>query len=183
MRVITGKAKGFKLKSVLGNDVRPTTDRIKESVFSAIQFRIEGRKFLDLFSGSGQMGIEALSRGASFATFVEKSKKSISIIEENLIHTKLEACAEVINSNVENFLFNYDRQYDIIYMDPPYHSNETKEILKLCLGGILKNTGTLLCEHASDETLQEEIYGFKKIKIIKHGKICVSIYEMTREGE
>lgn len=181
MRVITGKARGCKLKSVLGYDVRPTTDKIKESVFSVIQFRLEGRDFLDLFSGSGQMGIEALSRGAKSATFVENSRNSIAVIKENLAHTKLEGCANVVNSSVENFLFDCDKQYDIIYMDPPYHSEKTSEILKSCLSKLIKNSGTLLCEHACDEVYPQEINRFQKVKVYKYGKIGVSLYEKIRE--
>lgn len=177
MRVITGKAKGCLLKCRPGYEVRPTTDKIKESVFSIIQFRLEGRNFLDLFSGSGQMGIEALSRGAKSATFVERDRQAISIIEENLKHTKLQQYAKVENIYVEKFVFNCNEQYDIIYMDPPYHNDETGSIINFCLRKLIKKTGILLCEHACDEVFDDKIDDFIKVKVYKYGKIGVSVYE------
>ncbi|HRT82268.1 MAG TPA: 16S rRNA (guanine(966)-N(2))-methyltransferase RsmD, partial [Oscillospiraceae bacterium] len=99
MRVITGFARGRKLKALDGESVRPTGDRVKEAVFSIIQFELEGRSFLDLFAGSGQMGIEALSRGAASCVFVEKDKDAYSVIKDNLAHTKLEESAKVLNTD------------------------------------------------------------------------------------
>ena len=104
MRVISGIAKGKKLESLSEKNLRPTTDRVKEAIFSVIQFEIEGRSFLDLFSGSGQMTIEALSRGASFATLVDHSPKSIKIIKNNLQKSGFENESEVFNLDYENFL-------------------------------------------------------------------------------
>jgi len=103
MRVITGSARGRRLETLDGEDVRPTTDRIKEAVFSIIQFETEGRVFLDLFAGSGQMGIEALSRGAKQAYFVDSAKKSIETVKRNLKATKLEADAKVFQTDFHSF--------------------------------------------------------------------------------
>lgn len=104
MRVITGTARGRVLKTLEGEDVRPTTDRVKEAIFSIIQFELEGRRVLDLFAGSGQLGIEALSRGAAYATFTDMSAESVDIVKKNLISTKLENNAEVIRTEAVTFL-------------------------------------------------------------------------------
>ena len=120
MRVITGKARGRILETLKGDDVRPTTDKVKEAVFSAIQFEIEGRHFLDLFAGSGQMGIEALSRGAAHTTFIDKSKLATKVIERNLTVTNLKQSARVYTTDSVEFIRNTSEEFDIIYVDPPY---------------------------------------------------------------
>ena len=120
MRVITGTARGRVLKTLEGEDVRPTTDRVKEAVFSIIQFEIEGRRVLDLFAGSGQLGIEALSRGAASATFVDMSKDSLSAVKYNLEHTKLGDNAKVVQTDALSFLKLTKDKFDIVFLDPPY---------------------------------------------------------------
>ena len=112
MRVITGSARGRKLLTLEGEDVRPTTDRVKEAVFSVIQFETEGRRFLDLFAGSGQMGIEALSRGAKEAVFVDSAKKSVEIIRKNLASTKLAENAKVVQTDWQSYLSVSGTQFD-----------------------------------------------------------------------
>ena len=104
MRIISGIARGRKLKTLASDDVRPTSDKVKEGIFSAIQFDIEGRRFLDLFAGSGQMGLEALSRGAEFAVFTDISKASIKVTEENLEHTGFRNCAKTVLGNSLDYL-------------------------------------------------------------------------------
>ena len=120
MRVITGSARGRKLLTLEGEDVRPTTDRVKEAVFSVIQFETEGRRFLDFFAGSGQMGIEALSRGAKEAVFVDSAKKSVEIIRKNLASTKLAENANVVQTDWKSYLSVSGTQFDIAFLDPPY---------------------------------------------------------------
>ena len=120
MRVITGTARGRVLRTLEGEDVRPTTDRVKEAVFSIIQFEIEGRRVLDLFAGSGQLGIEALSRGAASATFVDMSKDSLSTVKYNLEHTKLGDNAKVVQTDALSFLKLTKDKFDIVFLDPPY---------------------------------------------------------------
>ena len=120
MRVITGTARGRVLRTLEGEDVRPTTDRVKEAVFSIIQFEIEGRRVLDLFAGSGQLGIEALSRGADSATFVDMSKDSLATVKYNLEHTKLGDRAKVIQTDALSFLKLTKDRFDIVFIDPPY---------------------------------------------------------------
>ena len=124
MRVITGTARGRRLLTLEGEDVRPTTDRVKEAVFSIIQFETEGRAFLDLFAGSGQMGIEALSRGAKEAVFVDSAKKSVGIIRENLASTNLAQNAKVCQLDWQSFLSMNTAKFDTAFLDPPYGKNE-----------------------------------------------------------
>ena len=119
MRVITGSAKGRRLKTAEGMEVRPTSDKVKEAVFSAIQFDIINAKVLDLFSGSGQMGIEALSRGAAYAVFTDISKKSAAITKENLSSTSLEKNARVIITDATEFVKTTSDTFDIAILDPP----------------------------------------------------------------
>ena len=120
MRVITGKARGVALKTPDGMATRPTTDRVKEAMFSIIQFDIPGAKVLDLFGGTGQLGIEALSREAKSAVFVDEREEACKLIRENLKRTKLEKDARVIRSDYANYLKNCTEQFDIIFLDPPY---------------------------------------------------------------
>lgn len=131
MRVITGTARGRVLRTLEGEDVRPTTDRVKEAVFSIIQFEIEGRRVLDLFAGSGQLGIEALSRGAASATFVDMSKDSLSAVKYNLEHTKLGDNAKVVQTDALSFLKLTKDRFDIVFLDPPYASSLVVDSMKL----------------------------------------------------
>lgn len=120
MRVITGTAKGRRLETLEGEDVRPTTERIKEAVFSIIQFEIMGHTFLDLFAGSGQMGIEAISRGASSAYFVDASKKSLDVVKKNISSVKFDKEAKVFAMDYRSFLSMNTVEFDIAFLDPPY---------------------------------------------------------------
>ena len=122
MRVITGFAKGKRIETLTGDDVRPTIQRIKEAVFSAIQFDIQGKVFLDLFAGSGQMGIEALSRGATSSFFIDSKRDSIEIIKSNLKTTGLSDKAVVVNSDSLLFLNRTIQKFDIAFLDPPYRT-------------------------------------------------------------
>ena len=123
MRVITGSARGRKLKTLEGMDTRPTSDRVKEAVFSAIQFELPGSVFLDLFAGSGQMGIEALSRGAKQAVFNDLNPKAVQVVKDNLLSTGFSRQARVLNLSLEGFLRTDKTQFDLAYLDPPYRSD------------------------------------------------------------
>ena len=136
MRVITGKARGIQLKTPEGMLTRPTADRVKEALFSIINFDIPGANVLDLFGGTGQLGIEALSRGASSAVFVDAREESCKLIRENLKRTKLEQNAKVIRSDYLDYLGRCREQYDIIFLDPPY--------AEVFLENAIKKIGTLL---------------------------------------
>ncbi len=175
MRVITGKARGRILETLKGDDVRPTTDKVKEAIFSAVQFEIEGRHFLDLFSGCGQMGIEALSRGASTATFVDKSKASVKVIERNLSVTNLKQFARIHTADAKSFIQNTTDEYDIIFLDPPYNKGFLQEVLPICAQRI-KKTGVIICESALNDDILQKYYKFTLDRQKTYGTIKVSIY-------
>ncbi|MCL2341754.1 MAG: 16S rRNA (guanine(966)-N(2))-methyltransferase RsmD [Firmicutes bacterium] len=150
MRVISGTARGKKLETAKGLETRPTSDRVKEALFNIIQFDIKNSKVLDLFAGSGALGIEALSRGADFAVFSDTSLESIEVINKNLKNTKLEEKALVINKDYTLALkktMQEGYKFDIIFLDPPYKSNfavnAVEEIINL---DILNNSGMIIVE-------------------------------------
>lgn len=175
MRVITGKARGRVLQTLKGDDVRPTTDKVKEAIFSSIQFELEGRHFLDLFAGCGQMGIEALSRGCATATFIDRSKAAISVIERNLTVTNLKQFARVLSVDALNFIKNNAGEYDIIFLDPPYNKGFLQEIMPLC-AQIMKKTGVIICESALNDEILQKYYKFTLDRQKTYGTIKVSIY-------
>ncbi|MBE6730009.1 MAG: 16S rRNA (guanine(966)-N(2))-methyltransferase RsmD [Ruminococcaceae bacterium] len=177
MRVITGIARGTRLRTLDGDSVRPTTEKVKEAVFSAIHFELENANVLDLFAGSGQMGIEALSRGAAKAVFCDSSSQAINIINENLKNTKLEDNAKVIKGDFTVALCNNDEKYDICFLDPPYYSGHYDKALNL-LKDKMKPYGKVICEHPADVELSDE-YGFlKKQKDYRFSNIIISKYCM-----
>ncbi len=175
MRVITGLAKGRRLETLKGDDVRPTTDRIKEAIFSIVQFSLPGRSFLDLFSGSGQMGIEALSRGAKECVFVDFNKESIEVIKRNLKNTKLEENAKVINTDYNSFLDRTIEKFDIVFLDPPYRDGILQNALQKTTK-IMNKSGMIICENPQNEELEEEINDFRLDRMYHYGKIKISIY-------
>ncbi len=175
MRVITGTARGRKLQPLEGKDVRPTTDKVKESVFSIIQFQIQGRVFLDLFSGSGQIGIEALSRGAKKAYLVDQSIKSIRVIEQNVKTTGFEKSATVVRQDAQSFLLSARENFDIAYLDPPFDKGIIDDVLPLVSAKMNKG-GVILCECGDSETLPEESGDFVLDRTYRYGKIKVSLY-------
>ena len=175
MRVITGKARGRMLETLKGDDVRPTTDKVKEAIFSAIQFELEGRHFLDLFAGSGQMGIEALSRGASTATFIDRSKLATRVIERNLSVTNLKQFATVRTMDSVDFIKSTTEEFDIIFVDPPYNKGIIQEVMPLCAQR-MKKTGVIICESALNDEILQKYYKFTLDRQRTYGKIKVSLY-------
>ncbi|MBR4173749.1 MAG: 16S rRNA (guanine(966)-N(2))-methyltransferase RsmD [Lachnospiraceae bacterium] len=169
MRVIAGSARRLLLKTPEGMDTRPTQDRIKETLFNIIQDQVPGRKFLDLFSGSGGIGIEALSRGAQRAVFVDNSKKAQECIRYNLNHTHLADQATLISADVFSSIRAIEREgvYDVVYMDPPYESGYDAKVLTLLKGSKAINEDTLVIIEATDrrDTLFVEQAGFEIIRI------------------
>ena len=129
MRVITGSARGRRLKELEGQETRPTTDRVKESIFNIIQFDVEGSRVLDLFAGTGQLGIEALSRGAAAAVFVEQRRDAAALVRENLKITGLTDRARVVNGEALSYLASAGEKFDIIFLDPPYAAKLWKPAL------------------------------------------------------
>ncbi len=181
MRVITGTAKGIHLKTLEGLDVRPTTDRVKEGMFSSIQFDLAGAVVLDLFAGSGQLGIEALSRGAKQAVFVDHSPHAIRVIKENLEKTGFQSKAQIYQKESEHFFaLCPDAFFDFIFLDPPYR----KDILQNILPNLekkLKKTGKMICEHEKELKMPEEIFNLRLQKNYFYGKIVVSVYAFAEE--
>lgn len=155
MRVIAGTAKSLPLKTVTGKDTRPTTDRIKETLFNMLQEKVKDAYFLDLFSGSGGIGIEALSRGAGYALFVEKDKKALSCIRENLQFTKLDKKARIIGSDCMYALRSLEKEkekFQIIFLDPPYHQELEKRVLEYLSQSSLIDKETIIIIEASLKT-------------------------------
>lgn len=176
MRIISGAAKGRRLVSLPGDDVRPTTDKVKEGIFSAIQFDIEGRRFLDLFAGSGQMGLEALSRGAASATFVDSSAESIKVCKQNIALTGSETSAKLVRSDALSFLALTKEVFDIAFLDPPYGIG----ILEKALTAVcerMSDYGIVICEHPLEVRLPEQVGGFCIFKQYRYGKINVTTYK------
>lgn len=175
MRVITGIARGRRLNAPEGLDVRPTTDKVKEAVFSAIQFEIQDAYVLDLFAGSGQMGIEAISRGASRAVFVDSSQRAIRCINENIRAVKFERQSEVINRDSYDYIKLTRNMFDIIILDPPYRHNHIDNILPFAAKK-LKDGGLIICEYESeaDEPAAPENLNLRKT--YRYGKINVSVF-------
>ena len=168
MRVIAGSAKRLQLKTVEGMDTRPTTDRIKETLFNMISAYLADSNFLDLFSGSGAIGIEALSRGAAYAVFVEQSKKAMECIKENLKYTKLNDRAQFYETDVINALSRLEgtKTFDYIFMDPPYNQLHEKRVLEyLSNSTLLSDDGIIIVEASleTDFSYVEEL-GFSIIK-------------------
>lgn len=182
MRVITGTARGMKLKTLDNMNVRPTSDKVKESIFSIIHFDIEGSSVLDLFSGSGQLGIEALSRGAKYATFVDKSRESIEITKQNLMSTKLMSNARVTMMNAVDFLKATKSEFDIALLDPPYNKGILMEVLPL-LEKKMTDLGMVICEHESNLELPQGIGKLTLKKQYKYGKISLSLYVVKGEAK
>ena len=179
MRVITGTARGRKLKALEGLDTRPTTHMVKESVFNIIQFDIEGRRVLDLFAGSGQLGLEALSRGADSCTFVDMSETSLALVRKNLEGTGLSNKARVVRSDYAAFAAACRDTFDIAFLDPPYSAGLLMPALKAVLP-LMSEHGTIVCEHPPETVLDEEAGGFKKLKTYRYGKVLITVY---RKGE
>ena len=175
MRVITGIARGRKLVAPEGLDVRPTADKVKEGIFSAVQFELEGARVLDLFAGSGQMGIEALSRGAERAVFIDSSLRSIRCINENLRNTGFERQSEVINRDSYDYIKLTAQTFDIIILDPPYRHSHIANILPFAAKK-LRDGGIIICEYESDAQEPDAPEGLTLRKTYRYGKINVSIF-------
>lgn len=181
MRVISGSARGKMLDAVPGQDTRPTTDRVKESVFNILQFRVAGAAVLDLFAGTGQMGIEALSRGAARAVFVDQAPRAIAVIEKNLAGARVRAHAEVIRADYRRALERLRGQkFDIIYLDPPYGGALLNSALNAVeLFDILSTDGIIICESsAEDSVICPDSLAVQKV--YRYGTICLTA--MRRRG-
>ena len=177
MRVITGKARGVTVKTPEGMQTRPTTDRVKEALFSIIQFEIPGAAVLDLFGGTGQLGIEALSRGAKRAVFVDAADSACRLIRENLKRTKLEQDAQVVKSDYLSYLSRCRETFQIILLDPPYAEvfleNALKRITEI---DILQSGGIIVAERPVGKELPWDFDGFTRSKDYKYGSTLLTLY-------
>ena len=177
MRVITGKARGVQLKTPDGMLTRPTTDRVKEALFSIIQFDIPTSRVLDLFGGTGQLGIEALSRGAKSAVFVDHQENACKLIRENLRRTRLEADGKVVRADYLDYLRRCREQFDIVFLDPPYAEVVLENALK-CITeiDILQSGGIIVAERPLGKELPWEFEGFTRSRDYKYGKTLITVY-------
>ena len=169
MRIITGSRRGRKLKTLPGDAVRPTPDRVKEALFNILQFDLEGRVFLDLFAGSGQIGLEALSRGAKRAVFVD------SVVLENIHTTGFENEAQVMNAEYASYLLRCTETFDIAFLDPPYRTGTLTKAL-LAVTPHMNRGGIVICEHPTDEELPETAGEFVRVRDYRYGKILLTAY-------
>lgn len=177
MRVITGKARGVQLKTPDGLATRPTTDRVKEALFSIIQFEIPGAAVLDLFGGTGQLGIEALSRGAKSAVFVDAGEPACRLIRENLKRTRLEGEAKVIRSDYLDYLKRCKEKFQIIFLDPPYAEVFLENALN-CITeiDILQTGGIIVAERPLGKDLPWEFPGYQRSRDYKYRKTLLTVY-------
>jgi len=184
MRIIAGKYRGRKLKSPPSLQTRPTSDRLRETLFNILAPRIEGARFLDLCAGSGAVGIEALSRGAAHVTFVDRSRKMYALIETNLKSLKVsDDKIEVVSNEALESLRKHSKNeavaFDIIFFDPPY-AMDYETVLDYVgeqAARMLAEGGVIVVEHHRKKELKEEVRGLKRYRMLKQGDSCLSFYE------
>lgn len=176
MNVITGRARGTKLKAPDSNATRPTSGVVKEAIFNIIQFIVPGAKVLDLFAGSGQLGIEALSRGAALATFVETSTVAQNAIIANLKRAKLQDYAVVKQQQVEDFLDNNNVLFDIIILDPPYYKNIINDLMPKVIKSTAPN-GIIICEMAKADEVEDSFGVWHKERTYHYGKKSLVVFK------
>lgn len=177
MRVITGSARGRRLRELPGLDTRPTTDRVKEGLFSALQFELEGRRVLDLFAGTGQLGIEALSRGAAWCDFVDRAPAAIKIVRENLRSCELEEHSCVHQKDFFDFLSAPRKPYGVAFLDPPYASGDLERALKCIVDvDIMEENGIIVCESPAEHALPELPGPYERGREYRYGKIKLTVY-------
>ncbi len=179
MRVITGEARGRKLVTLEGEDVRPTTDRVKEGMFNIIQFELEGANVIDLFAGSGQLGIEALSRGAKHCTFVDSANRSIEVVKQNLKTVGFEKRASVFCGDSKMYISLSRDKFDIALLDPPYNKNIIDAVLP-SVAEKMTDYGVIICESALDETLPQTAGEFGIHREYRYGKIKLTAYRKNK---
>lgn len=180
MRVITGIARGKKLITLDGLDVRPTTEMVKEAIFSSIHFDLPGASVLDLFAGSGQLGVEAVSRGAKHCVFVDNSKSSVEIIKKNIETCGFNSQSRVLNMDSIEYLSVAKTGIDIALLDPPYRKGLIVKALPL-LDRIMSDNSVVVCEHENELILDESYGRLKKTKTKRYGKISVSYFAVISD--
>ncbi len=181
MRVITGSARGRRLKELEGMETRPTTDRVKEGLFNILQFDIEGRRVLDLFAGTGQLGIECLSRGAASAVFVDRRADAVKLIRENLKVTELTDRARVVSGDSMEYLKSVREKFDLVLLDPPYAADLLENAIShLARFDILAPHGILVAEHPVEKAMPALAAPYRLHRTYRYGKISLTVYR--RDG-
>lgn len=184
MRVITGSARGRRLKELKGTDTRPTTDQVKEGMFNILQFDIEGRRVLDLFAGTGQLGIEALSRGAASAIFVEARKDAAALVKENLALCGFETQAKCVLGDALGYLSSLREQFDLIFLDPPYDSELLeKAIAHIARFDILAPHGIMVAESRAEKLLPALNAPYGIYRDYRYGRIKLTVYKRAGDDK
>ena len=187
MRVVAGERKGMPLKAIDGNTTRPTTDKVKESIFNMIGPFFEGGIALDLFAGSGGLGIESLSRGVDKAIFVEKDNRAFQVLTDNIKKCRYEDVAELFRTDAMRAvkgLLKRDIVLDYLFVDPPYHKKEYYDLVQTLVDGEkLAPSATIMCEHSKEITLPEQYGLFELVRQETYGGTIISIYRLQEEGE
>ncbi|MBE6808959.1 MAG: 16S rRNA (guanine(966)-N(2))-methyltransferase RsmD [Ruminococcaceae bacterium] len=178
MRVITGSAKGKRLVTPDGRDVRPTPERVKEGLFSALQFDIEGRRVLDLFTGSGQLGVEALSRGAATATLVDYSAVSVKAAKTNIENCGFCDRVRIIQADYAAFCAMCNDTFDVVFLDPPYNAGILMPALKAVLP-LVSDYGFIVCEHPPEVEPEQSVGGFSIWRTYRYGKVLLTVYKRS----
>ncbi len=183
MRVITGTARGRRLGELKGQETRPTTGKVKEAVFSALQFDLEGRRVLDLFAGTGQMGIEALSRGASSCVFVDMRRDAAALVRENLAVCGLSDRAQVVCGDAMGYLASVRAPFDLVFLDPPYGDEVLERaIAHIARFDILAPRGIIVAESPAEKTLPALSAPYGVYREYRYGRIKVTVYHREEEA-
>ncbi len=186
MKIITGLAKGMNLETLEGDATRPTSQRVKEAIFSMIQFDIEGACVLDLFAGSGQLGLEALSRGAKKATFCDSSREAVDIVMRNAKKSKLFDKCRISTCTYDQMIkgISGKEQYDIIFIDPPYKNDCISDVLdKLCKGDVVAKNAFVICESGKEDIFSGNDELRQKFDIQKQARYSISYVTVLRPKE
>ena len=176
MRIISGSARGRKLKEPQGLDTRPTTDKVKESLFNIIQFELEGRRVLDLFAGTGQLGLEALSRGAEHCTFVDRRQEAAALVRENIGLCRFEDRAQVVQEEAQAFLRACRERFDVVFLDPPYKTDLLDQCVeKITRFDILREHGIIVCESGADQSVPALTSPYEAGREYRYGQIKLTV--------
>lgn len=182
MRIVAGQSRGVRLKTLPGEDTRPTLERVKEGMFSAIHFILPGAKVLDLFAGSGQLGLEALSRGAKMCTFVDESQEAARVLRQNCERAGFLDSARIVRQDYREFLRRSKEQFDVVFLDPPYEKNYFPALLQE-ITAIAEEDGRILCESETGVLFPQQAGPLRLEKQYRYGSVLVSRYKMTRGEE
>ncbi|MBQ0137996.1 MAG: 16S rRNA (guanine(966)-N(2))-methyltransferase RsmD [Kurthia sp.] len=187
MRVISGERKGMPLKAVNGVTTRPTTDKVKESLFNILGPTFQGGTVLDLFAGSGGLGIEALSRGMEHGIFIEKDSKAFQNLKENIAKCRYEECTEIYRNDATRalkLLIKREFQADLIFLDPPYKKHMYYDLVKdIIENNVIRPDGIIVCEHDFQLELPAQVETFVKYREEKYGSTIISFYRLSEKEE